>query len=251
MQLLQTEEHSRVLSKWIYFYHFYFQLSKARAGVTNTQRQLYEYDAENYQLKEKANHLEIQLAERYEELDKLRNQQERSNIEHSNVLTEKDRQIASLLESQREQSVEASLSSQLELSDITQTSGGLQSVDIYRCVSEDNILEIEMEGQLCADSEPQKEEDEDHLLEIQLAELTSKLDRMETEMCLVSEESKNLQQAVEIKDSVIVDQVAIFLHQYIAYFLVQHHATTLSHYHEHTVSFLVHRHYFLFLCFPL
>jgi len=182
------------------------ELSKARAGVTNTQRQLYEYDAENYQLKEKANHLEIQLAERYEELDKLRNQQERSNIEHSNVLTEKDRQIASLLESQREQSVEASLSSQLELSDITQTSGGLQSVDLYRCVSEDNILEIEMEGQLCADSEPQKEEDEDHLLEIQLAELTSKLDRMETEMCLVSEESKNLQQAVEIKDSVIVDQ---------------------------------------------
>ena len=140
MQLLQTEEHSRVLSKWICFYHFYFQLSKARAGVTNTQRQLYEYDAENYQLKEKANHLEIQLAERYEELDKLRNQQERSNIEHSNVLTEKDRQIASLLESQREQSVEASLSSQLELSDITQTSCGLQSVDIYRCVSEDNIL---------------------------------------------------------------------------------------------------------------
>ena len=42
-------------------------------------------------------------------------------------------------------------------------------------------------------------------------ELTSKLDRMETEMCLVSEESKNLQQAVEIKDSVILDQVAIFL----------------------------------------
>ena len=221
--------------------------------MTQSQRQLCEYDAENYQLKEKANHLELQLGERYEELDQLRNQQEKLNIEHSNVLAEKDRQIASLRESQSQHQVE---NSHLELSEISesQTSGGLQSVltdislvsssilscpsccsaenssklteavsqlkfltrvicqegehSLYRCVSEDNILDIEMEGQLCADSDRQKEEDEDRLLEIQLAELTSKLDRMETEMVLVSEESKNLQQAVEIKDSVIVDQVA-------------------------------------------
>merc|ERR1712048_348295 len=56
--------------------------------------------------------------------------------------------------------------------------------------------------EVCSDSERQKEEGEDRLLE-----LPSKLDRMETEMCLVSEESKNLQQAVEIKDSVILDQL--------------------------------------------
>ena len=65
-----------------------------------------------------------------------------------------------------------------------------------------------------AHTEQQEEEDEDRLLELQLVELTSKLDRMETEMCLVSEESKNLQQALEIKDSVIVDQVAVLLQHF-------------------------------------
>ena len=193
-------------------------------------------------------------------MDQLRNQQEKNNIEHSNVLTEKDRQISALMESQTaQQSLD---SSELELSEITQSSGGLQSVlsdisqvsssllscqacsqeenssrlaeavsqlqfltkvichdgqhDMYRCVSEDNILEIEMEGQeVCPGSErQQEEEDEDRLLELQLVELTSKLDRMETEMCLVSEESKNLQQALEIKDSVIVDQVAVLLQHF-------------------------------------
>ena len=239
---------------------------------------MYEYDAENYQLKEKANHLEIQLKERYEELDQLRNQQERNNIEQSNALTEKDRQIAALLESQTGQSVETS---HLELSELSKTSGGLQSVlgdisevsnslltcqsccsaenssklaeavsqlqfltkvichdgqhDIYRCASEDNILGIEMEAhEVCSDSERQKEEEEDRLLELQLVELTSKLDRMETEMCLVSEESKNLQQAVEIKDSVILDQVAA-LHQNFApstlQFLIHHHTITITLFH--------------------
>ena len=74
--------------------------------MTQSQRQLCEYDAENYQLKEKANHLELQLGERYEELDQLRNQQEKLNIEHSNVLAEKDRQIASLRESQPQHQTE-------------------------------------------------------------------------------------------------------------------------------------------------
>merc|ERR1711945_84599 len=51
------------------------------------------------------------------------------------------------------------------------------------------------------------EEEADRLLESQLAELTEKLDRMESEMCIVSEESSNLQQALEIKESTIVDQI--------------------------------------------
>ena len=254
---------------------------------------MYEYDAENYQLKEKANHLEIQLKERYEELDQLRNQQERNNIEQSNALTEKDRQIAALLESQTGQSVETS---HLELSELSQTSGGLQSVlgdisevsnslltcqsccsaenssklaeavsqlqfltkvichdgqhDIYRCASEDNILGIEMEAhEVCSDSERQKEEEEeDRLLELQLVELTSKLDRMETEMCLVSEESKNLQQAVEIKDSVILDQVAIFL-QNVAHgtgSLYLNHTITIT---QNTPYWWNWSDYFLFFCF--
>ena len=59
-------------------------------------------------------------------MDQLRNQQEKNNIEHSNVLTEKDRQISALMESQTaQQSLD---SSELELSEITQSSGGLQSV---------------------------------------------------------------------------------------------------------------------------
>ena len=180
-------------------------------------------------------------------------------------------------------------SSELELSELTQSSGGLQSVlseisqvsssllscqaccqqenssrlaeavsqlqfltkvichdgqhDMYRCVSEDNILEIEMEGQeVCAGSErQQEEEDEDRLLELQLVELTSKLDRMETEMCLVSEESKNLQQALEIKDSVIVDQVAVLLQHFAqTAFLHFLYTITLSQYHDHNISLLVH-----------
>ena len=51
-------------------------------------------------------------------------------------------------------------------------------------------------------------EDESLLLESQLAELTDKLDRMEEEMVILSEESSNLQQALEIKESVILDQVS-------------------------------------------
>ena len=50
-------------------------------------------------------------------------------------------------------------------------------------------------------------EEEETLLESQLVELTEKLDRMETEMVIVSEESKNLQQALEIRESTILDQV--------------------------------------------
>merc|ERR1719188_2662376 len=50
------------------------------------------------------------------------------------------------------------------------------------------------------------EEEESLLLESQLVELTEKLDRMESEMVIVSEESKNLQQMLEIKESTIVDQ---------------------------------------------
>ena len=220
-----------------------FQLSKARSSLANTQRQLYEYDAENYQLKEKTINLEVKLKERHQELDQLSHQLEKNNIEHSNLLTERDRQIAKM----ETQSAESADNSQVELSEISQREGGLQSVisdirlvcrsldscqncaahanstklseavsqlqfltrvichddphDMYRCPSEDNILEIEVEEKLSTEEET--------LLEAQLAELTSKLDRMECEMCLVSEESSNLQQALEIKDSVIVDQVSL------------------------------------------
>ena len=65
---------------------------------------------------------------------------------------------------------------------------------MVRCISEDNILELDSDA-------------EDGLLERQLAELTAKLDRMETEMVIVSEESGGLQTQLEIKEATIVDQV--------------------------------------------
>ena len=72
------------------------------------------------------------------------------------------------------------------------------SMEMVRTISEDNILDIV------------NTEDESLLLESQLAELTDKLDRMEEEMVILSEESSNLQQALEIKESVILDQVSHF-----------------------------------------
>merc|ERR1712227_230373 len=94
--------------------------------------------------------------------------------------------------------------------------------DMYRCISEDNILDIDDNHTKAttittaagdADdtnvTEQQKtiEEEESLLLESQLVELTEKLDRMESEMVIVSEESKNLQQMLEIKESTIMDQI--------------------------------------------
>ena len=233
-------------------------MSKARTSLTNTQRQLYDYDAENYQLKEKSLSLETKLKERHEEVDQLTHQLEKNNIEHSNLLTERDRQIARM----SAQTAESADNSGVELPEIWDREGGLQSVvsdiqslstsllachncktdqtstrlaeaasqlqfltrviynegphDIYRCPSEDNILGIEVEEKLSP---------EEALLETQLTELTSKLDRMESEMCLVSEESKNLQQALEIKDSVIVDQVSTALSNRITICTITQHTT--------------------------
>ena len=170
----------------------------------------------------------------------MTHQLEKNNIEHSALLVERDQQIARMAA----QTAGSADSSRVELPEFCQREGGLQSVvsdiqslstsllschscktetnstrlaeaasqlqfltrviyndgphDIYRCPSDDNILGIEVEEKLSP---------EEALLETQLTELTSKLDRMESEMCLVSEESKNLQQALEIKDSVILDQV--------------------------------------------
>merc|ERR1712227_743775 len=82
--------------------------------------------------------------------------------------------------------------------------------DMYRCISEDNILDIDDNHTKATittnpgdddnnnDATDQQKiiaEEESLLLESQLVELTEKLDRMESEMVIVSEESKNLQQA--------------------------------------------------------
>merc|ERR1719474_191323 len=220
------------------------ELCKARSSIATTNKQLSDYDAENCQLKEKLSDFESSLQEKFKEVDSLKNQLEQTNIEHSNILTDKDRQIHDLTSKLDHGD---NFDSHLELSELSVNSGGLQSVigdisnisnsiapcencdasaicdklqeaanqlqtfaqivchephdsrtsDMYRCISEDNILDIVETG---------KEEEADRLLESQLAELTEKLDRMETEMCIVSEESSNLQQALEIKESTIADQ---------------------------------------------
>lgn len=76
---------------------------------------------------------------------------------------------------------------------------------MVRAISEDNILDMDENGPT-GEADTSIEEEES-LLESQLVELTEKLDRMETEMVIVSEESKNLQQALEIRESTILDQV--------------------------------------------
>ena len=175
---------------------------------------------------------------------------EHNNIEHSSMVTEKDRMIKSLQERlvTHEQGDET-LNSLLELAELTGSSeGGLQAVitdlrsvearlrgcedsedicdkisgaaamlrsltrvvehdqNMVRAISEDNILDMDEDGAMSRTADISIEEEET-LLESQLVELTEKLDRMETEMVIVSEESKNLQQALEIRESTILDQV--------------------------------------------
>ena len=201
----------------------------------------------------------------------VRNMMEQTNIDHSNVVTEKDRQLQRLQERLDQGNVS---DSHLELQELSSNDGGLQSVisdlnhvsstlqtcdtcntsaicdklseaasqiqcltrvvshvdhvpgDMYRCISEDNILDIDDNHTKATittnpgdddnnnDATDQQKiiaEEESLLLESQLVELTEKLDRMESEMVIVSEESKNLQQALEIKESTIVDQVCLFV----------------------------------------
>merc|ERR1719410_900182 len=77
---------------------------------------------------------------------------------------------------------------------------------MVRAISEDNILDMDEDGATVTGNADISVEEEESLLESQLVELTEKLDRMETEMIIVSEESKNLQQALEIRESTILDQ---------------------------------------------
>ena len=208
---------------------------------------MHDYDAENCQLKLKLSQLEADLTTKYGEVDTLRNMLEQSNIEHSNIMTEKDRQMESL---QQRLDQDQQHDSHLELSELSDTSGGgLQTVisdlttaaniinncdtcdtnicdklreavgqlqclttvvyhppptnDMYRCISEDDILVVDH------DTTGTATEEEETLLESQLSELTLKLDRMETEMCIVSEESCNLQLALELKEQTISDQVRL------------------------------------------
>ena len=209
---------------------------------------MHDYDAENGQLKLKLSQLEADLTTKYGEVDTLRNMMEQSNIEHSNIMTEKDRQMESL---QQRLDQDQQHDSHLELSELSDTSGGgLQTVisdlttaaniinncdtcdtnicdklreavgqlqclttvvyhpppttDMYRCISEDDILVVDHDTTAAAT------EEEETLLESQLSELTLKLDRMESEMCIVSEESCNLQLALELKEQTISDQVRLY-----------------------------------------
>ena len=220
-------------------------------------------------MKQKLSELELRLEEKYQEVDTVKNLMEQTNIDHSNIVTEKDRQLQKL---QNRLDQGTSSDSHLELQELSSNDGGLQSVisdlqsvssslqtcdtcntsaicdklseaasqiqcltrvvshvdhvepgDMYRCISEDNILDIDDNHTKATTNttaagddvtnvtEQQKtiEEEESLLLESQLVELTEKLDRMESEMVIVSEESKNLQQMLEIKESTIVDQVCV------------------------------------------
>ena len=185
----------------------------------------------------------------------MRNVMEHNNIEHSTLVTEKDRMIKSLQERMAcDDSGDAALNSHLELAELTSSSGGglqavitdLRSVEarlrgcedsedlrdkvsgaaamlrsltmvvehdqsMVRAISEDNILDMDEDGAPITGDPDISIEEEESLLESQLVELTEKLDRMETEMVIVSEESKNLQQALEIRESTILDQVTAHL----------------------------------------
>ena len=199
----------------------------------------------------KLTQLEIDFKEKFLELEEMRNVMEHNNIEHSTLVTEKDRMIKSLQERMAcDDSGDAALNSHLELAELTSSSGGglqavitdLRSVEarlrgcedsedlrdkvsgaaamlrsltmvvehdqsMVRAISEDNILDMDEDGATVTGDPDISIEEEESLLESQLVELTEKLDRMETEMVIVSEESKNLQQALEIRESTILDQV--------------------------------------------
>lgn len=199
----------------------------------------------------KLTQLEIDFKEKFLELEEMRNVMEHNNIEHSTLVTEKDRMIKSLQERMAcDDSGDAALNSHIELAELTSSSGGglhavitdLRSVEarlrgcedsedlrdkvsgaaamlrsltmvvehdqsMVRAISEDNILDMDEDGATVTGNADISIEEEESLLESQLVELTEKLDRMETEMVIVSEESKNLQQALEIRESTILDQV--------------------------------------------
>lgn len=203
----------------------------------------------------KLTQLEIDFKEKFLELEEMRNVMEHNNIEHSTLVTEKDRMIKSLQERMAcDDSGDAALNSHLELAELTSSSGGglqavitdLRSVEarlrgcedsedlrdkvsgaaamlrsltmvvehdqsMVRAISEDNILDMDEDGAPITGDPDISIEEEESLLESQLVELTEKLDRMETEMVIVSEESKNLQQALEIRESTILDQVTAHL----------------------------------------
>ena len=203
----------------------------------------------------KLTQLEINFKEKFLELEEMRNVMEHNNIEHSTLVTEKDRMIKSLQERMAcDDSGDAALNSHLELAELTSSSGGglqavitdLRSVEarlrgcedsedlrdkvsgaaamlrsltmvvehdqsMVRAISEDNILDMDEDGATVTGVADISIEEEESLLESQLVELTEKLDRMETEMVIVSEESKNLQQALEIRESTILDQVTAHL----------------------------------------
>lgn len=203
----------------------------------------------------KLTQLEIDFKEKFLELEEMKNVMEHNNIEHSTLVTEKDRMIKSLQERMAcDDSGGAALNSHLELAELTSSSGGglqavitdLRSVEarlrgcedsedlrdkvsgaaamlrsltmvvehdqsMVRAISEDNILDMDEDGAPITGDPDISIEEEESLLESQLVELTEKLDRMETEMVIVSEESKNLQQALEIRESTILDQVTAHL----------------------------------------
>ena len=216
------------------------ELMKVRNSVSVVNKQLEEYDEENCGLKMKLSTTESSLRDKLVEVDDLRDRLEKSDIEHSSIVTEKERMIDNL-----SQQLNNNTDSHLELSELSTDTRILEeiqhwrhslatcdecnndcdklsdliqsllmnqgnmrvqhmdntSMDMVRAISEDNILDIV------------NTEDESLLLESQLAELTDKLDRMEEEMVILSEESSNLQQALEIKESVILDQVSHFFHE--------------------------------------
>jgi len=85
--------------------------------------------------------------------------------------------------------------------------------ELHRCESEEVLTLDEEESEDNSDSNLHLEEEslavlEESLLESQLAELQEKLGRMESEMTIVSEESKDLQDSLETRQQEIIEKTS-------------------------------------------
>ena len=96
----------------------------------------------------KLTQLEIDFKEKFLEMEEMSNVMEQTNIEHSTLVTEKDRMIKSLQERMAgDDSGDNALNSHLELAELTTSSGGgLQAV-----ITDLRSVEARLRG--CEDSE--------------------------------------------------------------------------------------------------
>ena len=199
------------------------ELSAARARLTRLNSQLGDVEADNCELKERLRLAGREADERGEQVAELRHALERATIEHSRAMAEREAGLAAL-----QARLEPEESGQLAAELAESEPGGLAAVGrelraaaasptcppplaarltdaaeqlsqltalpssaVYRAASLDSLGSGEAE-------EP---------LVVQLTELRSKLDRMEAELSIVSEESSGLQRCLETRERTIEQQV--------------------------------------------